>query len=562
MKCVRGEVAQEVEPRVGTVQFRSRYHTVPRTLSSDYAITNRVLGKGCNGDVLLATSNTTNRRYAVKSLDLNCLDAGKQAELRREAQVMLCTDHPHIAQLCDVYESDRHLHFVMECLEGGELYDRVVQKGKLPERESKEAIRQMLLVLAYLHGRGIVHRDVKLENFLFDEPNGDHLKLVDFGLSAFYRAGDAQMQTKCGTIDYVAPEVLKGGYTSQCDMWSLGVVAFILLSGGMPFNGKNGDARRKIMSGSYNMREEKWAPVTEGGRNFVRSLLDMDPTRRLTAQSALMHPWIASVGSAGGGIEYSIVESLRVFPLLPRFRRCCLSVLAWSLPRNDHIRLREAFLALDTRNRGVITHEELRTALVGQFGVPEHEVAGVLASFQSLRGETEEHCNSEIRYSEFLAAMAPSKVALNDDLLRSSFRRFDECGSGRIAPQDLRRVVGNSFDGVDVDALMYEVSYMKDRSISYPEFVDLIRGSQSQCPKRPPLTPQGSSQQLPLGPQLTHGGFPEAPRRPPGGPRESMPRQVTLPPRRSHDEFGMDGSGSKGGRSCCSTGGSNECTFM
>jgi Ca2+-binding EF-hand superfamily protein len=201
---------------------------------------------------------------------------------------------------------------------------------------------------------------------------------------------------------------------------------------------------------------------------------------------------------------------------------------------------------MDTRCRGVITADELRTALVDQ-GAQEHEVAGVLASIQSLRGGSwsSSDYNDEIRYSEFLAAMVPSKVALNDDLLQSSFRRFDECGSGRIAPEDLRRVVGNSFDGVDVDALMYEVSFVKDRSISYPEFVDLIRGSQKQCPKRPPLTPQRSSQQLPLAPQLTR--------------HDSMCRQVTLPPRRSHDEIGAD---SKGGRSCCTTGGSNECTFM
>lgn len=552
------DVAFGVESRVGAVQFRSRYHTLPKTLSSDYALTSRVLGKGCNGDVLLATSNTTKRRYAVKSLELKALPDGKQAELKQEAQVMLCTDHPHIAQVCDVYESDRHLHFVMECLEGGELYDRVIQKGKLPEHESRDAIRQMLLVLAYLHGRGIVHRDIKLENFLFDEADGDHLKLVDFGLSAFYRAGDAQMQSKCGTIDYVAPEVLKGGYTSQCDMWSLGVVAFILLSGGMPFNGKHGDARRKIMTGAYNMREEKWAPISQQGRSFVRSLLDMDPTRRLTAQSALMHPWIASTGSAGGGIESSVLESLRAFPLLPRFRRCCLSVLAWSLSRNDQSHLRDAFLAMDTRRRGVITADELRNALVDQFGAQEHEVIEVLASIQSLRGQSQcsVDSSSEIRYSEFLAAMVPSKVALNDDLLRLSFRRFDACGSGRITPQDLRRVVGNSFDGMDVDALMYEVSYTKDRSISYPEFVDLIQGSPKQNPKRPPQTPQRSSQQPPLASKFL---------RPPQTPQQPLSpdftsRHVFLPQRRSHDEMGAENS--KGGRSCCTTGGSNECSFM
>jgi len=216
--------------------------------------------------------------------------------------------------------------------------------------------------------------------------------------------------------------------------------------------------------------------------------------------------------------------------------------------------LREAFLAMDTRRRGVITAEELRTALVDQFGAQEQEVIEVLASIQSLRGgENRSYvdCNSEIRYSEFLAAMVPSKVALSDDILQSSFRRFDACGSGRITPEDLRRVVGNTFDGMDVDALMYEVSYMKDRSISYPEFVDLIQGSQKQCPKRPPQTPRPSPQQSPLAPQLLRRAMTP----------DYVSRQVSIPQRRrSHDEMGADSS--KGGRSCCTTGGSNECSFM
>merc|ERR1719230_1130672 len=149
----------------------------------------------------------------------------------------------------------------------------------------------VLLALNYIHSHGVVHRDIKLENFLYDKKGSDHLKLIDFGFSKIWDP-NIKMKVSCGTLSYVAPEVLDQNYTSQCDLWSLGVIAFILLSGYMPFSGAEGEQAASILKGSYKLKPHKWNNVSPEALKFVQCLLQVDPERRLTADTALNHPWL------------------------------------------------------------------------------------------------------------------------------------------------------------------------------------------------------------------------------------------------------------------------------
>jgi len=158
-------------------------------------------------------------------------------------------DHPHVATLVDVYEQKDQLLMVMEFLEGGELLDRIHTDKSFTEDIAANLTSQMLLAINYLHGTKIVHRDIKCENFMFDSVCQDHLKLIDFGFSRYWN-GNRKMQLTCGTLPYCSPEVIDKHYTDKCDLWSLGVVVFMLLMGHVPFSGKSAKMVSAIKQGN------------------------------------------------------------------------------------------------------------------------------------------------------------------------------------------------------------------------------------------------------------------------------------------------------------------------
>jgi len=237
-----------------------RYHRRGNRLRKDYEMTQQVLGVGINGNVFLARNRRNGQRYAVKSFDFRRYNLASLRDIASEMETMLVADHPNIVRIMDVYETDVALHMVMECMEGGELFDRLVQRSRFEEDDAAETIRQMFSAVAYLHGSGIVHRDLKPENFLFEVQGGGHLKLTDFGFARYWDASTS-MTDRVGTPAYNAPEVMARKYTSQCDVWSLGVIAFMLIAGYSPFEGSKNQQIEDVLLGRYKWREDHWKRV-------------------------------------------------------------------------------------------------------------------------------------------------------------------------------------------------------------------------------------------------------------------------------------------------------------
>jgi len=469
--------------RVGHLSVHSRYHRLPRCVEDDYEITDRVLGSGINGDVHLALGKHArgSQAYAVKAFDMHNISVDKRAELDSEVAVFLEMDHPHVARLVDVYETSHTLHLVMEHLEGGELFDRVAQRRRFREAEAVHATRQMLLAVNYLHSHDIVHRDVKLENFVYDVKNSDHMKLIDFGFSRIWDF-DSKLQRVLGSLAYVAPEVLNKSYTKQCDLWSLGVITFILLTGSMPFDGTREAQISSIKAGTYNMKPSRWKGISKEALSFVQALLVVDPEHRLTAESALRHAWLqpqalqaprqpgercveraSSTVHPSVCIDSSIVEGLRQFGQASRFRRACLETMAWSLSNEERAKVRDSFLALDATQRGSLSLEAF-CKTIGQAGVASEQEARQI--FDALDSDQDD----AVHYSAFLAAMLTSCLALRSELLHDTFRRFDVDNRGIITPENLRQVLGDEFEGVEVGELLKEASSSNDNQISYEEF--------------------------------------------------------------------------------------------
>mmetsp|Transcript_61817 Transcript_61817/g.147483 ORF Transcript_61817/g.147483 Transcript_61817/m.147483 type:complete len:568 (-) Transcript_61817:147-1850(-) len=510
------EVVKRAESRAGHISVSGRYHLPPKKLEDDYVVQPKVLGSGYNGEVFMAASKTNaDLKFAVKGFRLHGASKEKREELENEAEIFLSLDHPHVARLVDVYETEDRLDLVMECMEGGELFHRVSERKKFTEKDAADAVWQMLLAINYIHSHHVVHRDLKLENFLYEKKNGDHLKLIDFGFSKIWDT-NTKMALSCGTLAYVAPEVLDKKYTDQCDMWSLGVITFILLVGYMPFAGSEAHQVRCIKEAKYIVRKEAWKKVSDLAMDFVKKLLLVNPEARLTSAKAIEHPWVKHRDDNFKDhhhVDQDMVNAMVNFSHASQFRRACMSVMAWSLTNEERAKVRDAFLELDTKREGTVKMWEFKQVLEDQFHIDHDEVVAIFEKMNTSHDE-------EIHYTEFLSAMVSSRIQLHDDLLKATFRRFDTHNTGYITVADLKEVLGESFEGEDITSMLKEAHIDHDGKISLSDFMWYLKHPEADAGHHEvahkvidSLTSKGASSNAlnPTGSQgLNRGGFMKA----------------------------------------------------
>jgi len=255
----------------------------------DYYTIGKEIGKGAFSVVREGVSKSTGHKVAIKSIRTKFI---KTKLVLREIEIMKRVgDHPNILKLYEVYESKNFLFLVLELVTGGELFDQIVARGEYSEKDASNIVRQIVSAVAHLHANGIAHRDLKPQNLLCVSPAGDDIRVADFGLSKMFNNGEF-LETCCGSPEYVAPEVLDcKRYDAACDMWSVGVITYVLLTGCFPFwNKNNALLYDQIKRGIY-----KWPDgleVSEAARDLVGHLIEKNPERRYTAEQALQHPWV------------------------------------------------------------------------------------------------------------------------------------------------------------------------------------------------------------------------------------------------------------------------------
>lgn len=260
------------------------------------------LGSGNFAEVKLAVHKETGQKYALKIINkkqyaLSSSSSRKNA-LLGEVEILQKINHPGCISIEETFETDDTLYLVLELVSGGELFDRIVSVGKFDEEKSRQYMIQMLEAVGYLHSQGIAHRDLKPENILLKSKDDDIIKLSDFGLSRVM-SSESFLKTMCGTPQYVAPEVLtnggidKSGYNLACDLWSLGVIAYILLCGYPPFHEeKDVTLVDQILTADFDFPDDPWTEISDEAKDFVEKLLVVDPSQRLDAATALDHPFI------------------------------------------------------------------------------------------------------------------------------------------------------------------------------------------------------------------------------------------------------------------------------
>lgn len=387
-------------------------------------------------------------------------------------------DHPNIIKLYEYFEDKTRIYLVLELCTGGELYERLCdQKTKhYSEKEAARLVSKMLSAICYCHRKGVSHRDLKLENFIFESEAADaNIKLIDFGLSRKY-ASITRMNTMVGTPYYIAPEILRGhGYTHAVDMWSMGVITYMLLSGKPPFAAReDSQILAKVRKAKYNFSGSTWKTVSSDAHDFVAKLLEANPRKRIDAEMALQHRWLRANYDfshhrppSGRLLDPSIVHSLRDFSKMSSIKRAALEAIAFSLNAKEIVDLRRAFQTIDKDKSGQLTLQEVQEALIME-GMSSEEVKKVFA------GLNQDH-QSTVSYSEFLAATLSKRLYQSEERIREAFSRLDVDGSGFITADNLRKVMGDDYDSKRVEEMLHDADAEGDGKINYEEFAKLIK---------------------------------------------------------------------------------------
>jgi len=291
-----------------------------------------VLGTGAFSTVREGFHRSNSKiSYAVKCVNRKKLTEEDEAALLDEVAILKRMRHMHIIRLYDFFTEPSTYYLVMERMRGGELFDRIVAKAYYNEKEARDTCKIVLEAVGYCHRHNVAHRDLKPENLLLlSESDDSAVKIADFGFAKIVKEPNS-LRTQCGTPGYVAPEILEGTpYDERADMWSVGVILYILLGGYPPFiESTQRDLFRKIRKGEYEFHEEYWGTVSSEAKNLISSLLTVDPVERLNADEALRNPWITAGEDALAGKDLGAnLEKFKAFNAKRKFKACVMSIMA------------------------------------------------------------------------------------------------------------------------------------------------------------------------------------------------------------------------------------------
>eukprot|EP00811_Abedinium_folium_P028718 NODE_4469_length_1887_cov_20.710227.p1 GENE.NODE_4469_length_1887_cov_20.710227~~NODE_4469_length_1887_cov_20.710227.p1 ORF type:complete len:510 (-),score=122.71 NODE_4469_length_1887_cov_20.710227:306-1835(-) len=440
-----------------------------------YDIDKKKLGEGSYGSVCKATSKSTRASRAVKSISkaqMKNIDRFKQ-----EIAIMKFMDHPNILKLYESFEDHRFIYLVLELCTGGELFERIIEAGHFTEVQAATVMQHLFRAIFYMHENHVTHRDLKPENFLFvtKEPlEKCALKVIDFGLSCKFEDGQV-LTTKAGTPYYVAPQVLQGKYDQLADVWSLGVIMYVLLCGYPPFYGDtDADVLAKVRLGNFSFNASDWKNVSEDAKGLIKQLLKLQPKERFNAEQALNHVWVKEKAPKASNVplQSSLVDNLRSFRSQNKLKKAALHVIASQLGESQIKALRDTFMQLDGNGDGLLTVVEMREGLA-KSGLKE-----IPPDLERIMKEVDSDGSGVIDYTEFLAATLDKKTYLDENVCWQAFRVFDRNGDGKISAEEMRQVLGDgSVQAVavrEMAEIMQEIDTNGDGEIDFQEFMQMM----------------------------------------------------------------------------------------
>eukprot|EP00520_Triparma_pacifica_P003563 CAMPEP_0118651952 /NCGR_PEP_ID=MMETSP0785-20121206/11057_1 /TAXON_ID=91992 /ORGANISM="Bolidomonas pacifica, Strain CCMP 1866" /LENGTH=509 /DNA_ID=CAMNT_0006544433 /DNA_START=26 /DNA_END=1551 /DNA_ORIENTATION=+ len=417
--------------------------------------------------------------YALKAIQLNRMSDEFISELKNEIDILKSLDHPNIVRPVEVFNRRRQMFVIMELCSGGDLYTR----DPYIEASAAKICGKLCSAISYMHSRNITHRDLKFENIMF-ENNGPQaeIKVIDFGLSKKFMPSNPHLMEGVGTIYTMAPQVLQGLYTEKADLWSVGVIAFMLLCSEMPFSGrKRRHVIDKIMRCNYSFSSERWKNISRPAKEFVRNLIEMDPKKRYSADQALESTWLKkefNIENRRPSVDMmeKVNSSLKSYSGKTKLQKMALMVVAHQSTTEEILELRKAFDQYDKSNNGTIQYSEFTEVLEGM-KYPKEELDEIFASID-VDG------SGNIHYTEFLAATLETHGHIEEERLAEAFDRLDSDDSGYITKGNLKEMLGTEYTKEKAEALIAEADINKDGRISWNEFKGMFVRQQMEAMRK------------------------------------------------------------------------------
>ena len=432
------------------------------------------LGEGSFGTVRRAVHKQTGQERAIKIFKKRQQDERK---LLLEVNILSKLTHPNIMEIYEFYEDKANFYIVSELCKGGELFDKITEKGCFKEAEACPIMLQIVSAICYSHSNRIVHRDIKPENIMLEKTNNDNLliKLIDWG-GARYFSKNKKMSTIKGTPYYIAPEVLKEVYDEKCDIWSIGVIFYVLLCGYPPFNGdKDIEIMQNVQRGQFFFPEEEWDVISPEAKDLIRKMLTYDPAKRISAKDILLHPWFSHYEEKikqDKSVAKSAFENMKRFKRNKKFEHATIGFIVNQLvSKEDRADLLKEFLHWDKNKDGVLNKQEIIESYKNVYGtIDEDIVENMIKSIDS-------DGNGVIDYHEFLNCTINRNKILSKKNLQYAFKAFDKDGNGSISIEEIMSIfkkMGNKIDKKVFEKMMKDADSNGDGAIEFEEFNSIM----------------------------------------------------------------------------------------
>ena len=458
------------------LQFnKHNFISITKDSLTDFYKIIKIMGEGGFGKVYEVENKKTLEHFACKKLskiNINNLD-----KLKNEISILSQADHPNIIKIFEVYESNRSLYIIMELCKGGELFKKITEraqkKNMYTEKDAAEIFKKIVSAIQYSHNQGICHRDLKPENILYlnedENEKNNHLKIINFVFSKYFKIN--KLSSRVDSIHYAAPEVLQQNYNEKCDIWSAGVLLYLLLSGHLPFSGSDEtEIYGKIKSIQYDLNKELWQNISDEAKDLIKHML-VPQDERYSAKEVLEHPWFQIVNNIKDkklNIDFNVFKKYSEETTL---KKVVLLFIATRLNEKEIDELKKNFKSFDTNSDGQISYEEFEK---GFYDYQNEKNLFNKNDIKNIFNVIDVNKNGLIDYSEFIAASLVGRKEIIERRLLDAFGTYDKNQTGKIKKDDFIKALHIDISLQEKGFTKIVDDLSKDDFVDYNEFLKIM----------------------------------------------------------------------------------------